>query len=178
MLLVKDIFWYPKFISVGTLECKSQARLARYLWFRQYHISSFKFHNWGHTNGLIGFPVIRKVDRSSGPLMIFYLYLVECESHLLGGLWFKKINLWRFLICTQYSMRNSTFVYMVKTESLYKVTICDLKMMVKSGLILWLVENKVDRSYTKGQLISKGLFKVFICTKKWMRIFLYFCPSL
>ena len=31
-------------------------------------------------------------------------------------------------------MRNSTFVYMVKTESVYKVTICGLKMMVKSGL--------------------------------------------
>ena len=30
----------------------------------------------------------------------------------------------------------------------------------------------------KGQLISKGLFKVFICTKKRTKIFLYFCPSL
>ena len=31
----------------------------------------------------------------------------------------------------------------------------------------------------KGQLISKGLFiKVFICTKKGTKIFLYFCPRL
>ena len=30
----------------------------------------------------------------------------------------------------------------------------------------------------KGQLISKELFKVFICTKKRTKIFLYFCPSL
>ena len=28
------------------------------------------------------------------------------------------------------------------------------------------------------QVISKGLFKVFICTKKRSKIFLYFCPSL
>ena len=31
--------------------------------------------------------------------------------------------------------------------------------------------------YVKGQLISKGLFKVSICTKKCTKIFLYFCPS-
>ena len=31
---------------------------------------------------------------------------------------------------------------------------------------------------TKGQLISKGLFKVIICTKKRTKIFSYFCPSL
>ena len=29
----------------------------------------------------------------------------------------------------------------------------------------------------KGQSISKGLFKVFICTKKRTKIFLYICPS-
>ena len=34
-------------------------------------------------------------------------------------------------------MRNSTFVYMVKTEFVYKVTICGLKMMVKSGLFFF-----------------------------------------
>ena len=28
-----------------------------------------------------------------------------------------------------------------------------------------------------GQLISKGLFKVFVCTKKWTKIFLCSCPS-
>ena len=32
--------------------------------------------------------------------------------------------------------------------------------------------------YVKGQLISKGLFIVFICTKKCTKIFFYFCPSL
>ena len=31
---------------------------------------------------------------------------------------------------------------------------------------------------TKGQLISKGLFKVIICIKKRTKIFSYFCPSL
>ena len=30
---------------------------------------------------------------------------------------------------------------------------------------------------TKGQIISKSNFKVFIWTKKWTKIFLYFCPS-
>ena len=30
---------------------------------------------------------------------------------------------------------------------------------------------------TKGQLILKGLFKVYICNKKQTKIFLYFCPS-
>ena len=30
----------------------------------------------------------------------------------------------------------------------------------------------------KNQLISKANFKVFIWTKKWTKIFLYFCPSL
>ena len=29
----------------------------------------------------------------------------------------------------------------------------------------------------KGQLISKANFEVFIWTKNWMKIFLYFCPS-
>ena len=29
----------------------------------------------------------------------------------------------------------------------------------------------------KGQLISKGLYKIFICTKKWTKIFLCFCIS-
>ena len=33
-------------------------------------------------------------------------------------------------------------------------------------------------NFSKGQLISKGLFKVFICTKKQTKLFLYFCPSL
>jgi hypothetical protein len=32
--------------------------------------------------------------------------------------------------------------------------------------------------FPKGQLISKGLFKVFICTKKRTKLFLYFYPSL
>ena len=32
-------------------------------------------------------------------------------------------------------------------------------------------------NFSKGQLISKGLFKVFICTKKRTKIFLYFCLS-
>ena len=32
--------------------------------------------------------------------------------------------------------------------------------------------------YIKGQLISKGVFKVFICTKKQTKIYFYFCPSL
>ena len=35
-----------------------------------------------------------------------------------------------------------------------------------------------QKSHPKGQLISKGLFKDFICTKKRTNIFLYFCPSL
>ena len=34
-----------------------------------------------------------------------------------------------------------------------------------------------QRSLTKGQLISKGLFKVLICTKKQTKIFFYFCPA-
>ena len=33
-------------------------------------------------------------------------------------------------------------------------------------------------AYDKGQLISEGLFKVFICTKKRTKIILYFCPKI
>ena len=34
------------------------------------------------------------------------------------------------------------------------------------------------QNFTKGQLISKANFEVFIWTKKRTKIFLYFCPSL
>ena len=37
--------------------------------------------------------------------------------------------------------------------------------------------NELKKTLTKGQLIGKGLFKVFICTKKRTKIFLYFRPK-
>ena len=39
-------------------------------------------------------------------------------------------------------------------------------------------EHKSVLTITKGQVISKANFKVFIWTKNPMKIFLYFCPSL
>ena len=37
---------------------------------------------------------------------------------------------------------------------------------------------KLVKGRAKGQLIWKGLFNVFICTKKRNKIFSYFCPKL
>ena len=54
------------------------------------------------------------------------------------------------------------------------------------GIFGWIITSKfvwnyfkiIQNSTVKGQLSSKGLFKVFICTKKRTKIFLYFCNSL
>ena len=48
--------------------------------------------------------------------------------------------------------------------------------------IFWLIKSFGQSVFNwllfKGQLISKANFKVFIWTKKWTQILLYFCPSL
>ena len=43
-----------------------------------------------------------------------------------------------------------------------------------NGIYIWILQTLI---YSKGQLISKGLFKVFTSTKKRTKIFLYFCNS-
>ena len=55
-----------------------------------------------------------------------------------------------------------------------------MEVIMQSGLTI-LAQVPFTQSVgpsVKGQLISKGLFKVFICTKKRTKIFLYFCLCL
>ena len=51
-----------------------------------------------------------------------------------------------------------------------------MKVQIKS-LFQTLLYTIVISLISKGQLISGWLLDVFIWTKKWKKIFLYFCPT-
>ena len=57
---------------------------------------------------------------------------------------------------------------------------CQRILIVESNYLLFIAINKQNTFYlgTKGQLILKGLFDVIVSTKKPMKFFKDFCPSL
>ena len=97
------------------------------------------------------------------PRLLAYYWLWVCSKTTLHVHWFYAFFTHSLLI------RASTFIRKV----------WEGRMMLYVLLHPGAPECKKNGGYKpKGQLISKENFKVSIWTKKWTKIFLYFCPSL
>ena len=53
--------------------------------------------------------------------------------------------------------------------------LCDIKLRNSQRATKISKNILIVLTLIKGQLISKGILKVFICTRKWTKIFLYIC---
>ena len=114
------------------------------------------------------------------------LYLVFC--FLLPFLLGKTKKRWKFLNVIR-TVQSDSCMIKYDFQDLYPIfsylILCTMEWKYVWGSICILLILAISWSsfqdadlFTKGQLILKGLFKVFIHTKKLTKVFLYFCPSL